>query len=96
METRPATNEEIFHYFRHIQRVQYRHFVREIYNPRSKNGISHRQYSRSKLHNIDGVPHVRYQGELTPIVAIHFTLDTDLTFVCRVRIDNPYLPVREG
>ncbi len=94
MITRPATNEEILHAFRHNRQVRYRHFVREIHNPRAKNGVSHRQYSNAKLHNISGVPHVRYQGKLEPVAALHYTLiESGHTFVTRVRIDSLYLPV---
>lgn len=79
MNIRTATNAEIIQHndfnLKYGWRVQYEHFVRETYNPRAKNGVSHRRYSRSKLYVIDGVPHVKYQGRMEPVVGLHFTTD---------------------
>ena len=90
MKTRKAAPEEIFAEFG-SRRVLYRHFVREIYNPRSENGVTHRQHSRSKLRNIDGVPNVKYQGKLYPVTATHYTLDSGTAFVASAQLDSPYL-----
>lgn len=91
MERRTATPQEIFAEARN-RRVLYRHFVREIYNPRSINGVSHKRYSRSKLRDIDGVPHVMYRGELCAVTATHFTLNSGTAFVAAIRLDSEYLP----
>lgn len=92
LKWRPATNEEILREYRYT-RANYRHFVKEIYNPRARKGVSHRQYTRAKVHNVDGVPHVRYDGELVPVRATYYTLG-ERGFVSHVEIDNPYLPPR--
>ena len=86
---RKATNAEIIaeaRIGRYHYRVQYEHYTREIYNPRAKNGVSHRRFSRSKIRDIDGVPHVQYKGELEPVIATHITLDNGATLVARVRL----------
>ena len=88
MINRPATNEEIFNTF-NTRRIQFKHFVREIYNPRAKNGVSQRQYASSKLTNVDGVPHVKYQGELQAVQASYYTLDNGNSFVANLRLDIP-------
>lgn len=92
METRKATSQEIFEHFRNHKNIRFRHFVREIYNPRSKTGVSHREFSRSKLYNIDGAPHVKHHGKFEPITATHYTLPSGHTLIALVKIDNPYLP----
>ena len=90
MNRRKATSQEIFSEFGN-RRVLYRHFVRECYNPRSENGVTHRQHSRSKLRNVDDVPHVMYQGELYPVTATHYTLEGGCMFIASVKLDSPYL-----
>ena len=91
MKTRKATSEEIFAQFRHGRSVLYRHFIREVSNPRAENGVSHRQHGRSKLRNIDGVPHVMCHGEIQAVTATHYTLDSGTEFVASVKLDSPYL-----
>ena len=92
METRRATNEEIFQHYGRFRRATFRHFIRVIHNPRAVNGVSHRQHSAAKLHNIDGVPHVQHHGEKRVVTANFYTLPSGTTFVGSLRLDNPYLP----
>jgi hypothetical protein len=92
MIRRIATAAEIFHSQRYIRRTRFRHFIKEIYNPRAKNGVSHRRHSSAALRDIDGVPHVTHNGERVAITATHYTLDTGLTFITSIRVDSPYLP----
>ena len=92
MQTRKATAIEILDKYNTGRSVRYRHFVRETYNPRAANGVSHRQFSHSKIRVIDGVPHVQYHGEIVPITGSHHTLETGYTFVANLRLDNEYLP----
>lgn len=96
MQHRQATAEEIlahkaFDIRRGVQ-VSYRHFVREIYNPRAENGVSHRQYSRSHIRVIEGKPHVMHLGEIQEITGDLVTLDTGRQFVGDLRIKSEYLP----
>lgn len=95
MKTRVATSAEILTSEQlHIKlnmSVQYRHFVREISNPRAKKGVNHRQYSRSLLRDIDGEPYVMYHGKLEKIRGQHITLESGRTFTACYVIDSPYL-----
>lgn len=63
----------------------------EIYNPRSANGVSHRQYSRSKVRVRDGKPFVIRNGDLVEITGTHCTLVTGQEFVWDLRIKSEYL-----
>ncbi len=91
METRQATNPEIFHAYRNYRRPRFRHFTHEIYNPRAANGVSHRRYSSAKLRDIDGVPHVQHGGQVVAVRATYYTLDSGSTFVSDLRLDSEYL-----
>ena len=72
-QKRPATDVEIVdgHAWdiRYDRKVQFRHFLSERYSPRAKNGVSHHEYSRSRLYVVDGVPHVRHHGRLQAVSA---------------------------
>ena len=96
MQYRQATTQEILRFrdfdIRHKMKVRFRHFVREIYNPRAKNGVSHRQHSRSRIRVVDGVPHVRHHGELHEITGDLVTLESGTQFVGDLRIKSQYLP----
>lgn len=95
MEYRPATAAEIIEHnsfnIKHGWKVQYRHFVRELYNPRAKNGVSHRQYSRSKLRVIDDKPMVMYQGKLVEVTGEVITLPNGREIVSLLRIKSDHL-----
>lgn len=91
-DSRIATAAEIFWSQRHVSRTRFRHFTKEIYNPRAENGVSHRCYSSAALRDIDGVPTVTHNGEPVAITATHYTLVTGTKFVADIRIDSPYLP----
>lgn len=97
MNTRKATPQEILE-DRSIalsiklgSKIRYRHFVREISCPHAEHGVSHVQYSRSKIRVVDDIPHVMYQGELVPVTGDMFTLHDGKQFVADIRIDSPYL-----
>ncbi|HSF96239.1 MAG TPA: hypothetical protein VLA52_14535 [Thermohalobaculum sp.] len=95
--TREATPQEILEdrsiafNIKRGWKISYRHFVRELYNPRARNGVSHRQHSRSKIYVIDGHPHVRYQGEFAEITGTHVTFPSGQTFIGDLRIKSEYL-----
>ena len=94
--TRPATPEELIVASTskgngQLRRVLYRHFVRETYNPRAANGVSHREYSRARLQIVNGVPCVQYQGKLEPVRATHITTESGVEMVALIVIDSPYL-----
>ena len=92
IQRRQATIKEINEYLVYKTRPRFRHFVREIYNPRAEHGVSHRQYSSSKIRMIDGLPHVQHLGDLIEITATHYTLDTGRTFISDLRVKSEYLP----
>ena len=77
---------------RYDRPVRFRHFVREIYAPRSKNGVRHKQYSSSRLRVVDGVPYVQHHGELVPMTATYVELDNGRGIIFDFRIKSEYLP----
>jgi len=93
---REATFDEIVGYFgRRIERkskIQYRHFLRETYSPRSVNGVQHRQYTSAMLFIKDGSVFTKHRGEVVELTASHVTLASGQTFVGDLRIKSPYLP----
>jgi len=48
-------------------RVAFRHFVKELSLVTARNGVQHRQYTRSKLRQIDGKLFVRLNGTLQEV-----------------------------
>lgn len=91
--SRRAADEELLqHYLRLPGKVMFRHFVRETFNPRAANGVSHKQYSHSRLRSINGRPHVMHHGKLEPVTANVYTLENGKTFVANLRLDSEYLP----
>lgn len=91
--TRPATSDEILARYRKFSSVRFRHFVRESYNPRAENGVSHRQYSSAKLRVLrDNQIMVRHLGELVELTATYITLPSGLTMVADLRVKSDYLP----
>lgn len=91
--SRPATQTEILARYRCFGSVRFRHFVRETYNPRAANGVSHRQYSSAKLRVLDdGRIMVRHLGELVELAGTHITLPSGLTMVADLRVKSDYLP----
>ena len=93
-----ATAAELIHDQRHIRRTRFRHFVRELNNPRAKRGVSHKQITAAKLHVIDGEPHVTHHGELVPVVGTLVTIHGIgcRPFVIDIRLDSEYLPSHFG
>lgn len=94
MKNRRATNAEILgHYHRgRDRRVSYRHFVQEIADNRTEHGVAQRQRTSARIHDVDGVPHVRKGGVLEALTATHFTLESGTEFLTDLRLDNKYLP----
>ena len=56
---REATLPELIKALGGRTKVRFRHFIRECYAPRARNGVKHVEYTTSKVTLIDGVPHVR-------------------------------------
>ena len=73
-------------------RVGFRHFVRELPDYRTENGVRHKQHGRSLLQVIDGVPHVRHHGEVVPLTATYGELDSGRTILFDLRLKSDYLP----
>lgn len=71
---RPATDAEILHWFRN-HRASFTHWVVELYRPRAKRGVAHKQRSCAKVQDIDGVPHVQYKGRLHRLKATWYERD---------------------
>jgi hypothetical protein len=90
MERRAATFEEIFRHFKHYRQVSYRHFVREVRHRRAEYGVAQREIGRSRLYDIVGVPHVRYQGKLWEVTADFITLENG-GVVVDLRLNSEYL-----
>ncbi len=92
MKRRQATPEEVIEHFTRFGRASYRHFVKEILNLRAEHGVSHRDHTSARIHDVDGVPHVTYNGLLAVVTATHFTLESGTTFLADLRIDSVHLP----
>ena len=86
---RRATDTELATYIRAYDRIRFRHFVRETYSPRAKNGIAHRQYTTAKIDTITVISG-RYRN--AKLAGTHCTLPCGTTFVTDIRIDSPHLP----
>jgi hypothetical protein len=93
MAYRTATAAEIIekcsYELKYDRAVRYRRFISEHICPKAVHGVAHRIYSRSKLRVIDGVPFVRYQGELREVTAT--VLEGERPVVFDIRIKSPYL-----
>lgn len=89
LKIRPATREEILDYYRHNTRVSFQTYVREIYSPKSKNGVRHIQRASSKIRNADGVPMVRRHNQDFELFANFYTLPSGKTFVSCPTIIKP-------
>lgn len=94
MKVRRAKNEEILeHYQVGICPASYRHFLQEYVDNRTKSGVSHRRRTSARVHDVDGVPHVRKDGVLEALTASHFTLmKSGREFLGDLRLDSEYLP----
>ncbi|WP_442784054.1 hypothetical protein [Collimonas fungivorans] len=77
-------------------RVAFRHFVKELSLVTARNGVQHRQYTRSKLRQIDGKLFVRLNGTLQEVTANMYALDLPggevKEMVWDLRIKSEYLP----
>lgn len=93
--TREATAEEVcneVHLNLMLDRpVRFRHFVRETAMVTARNGVQHRQYSRSKVTLIGGVPHVKYNGKLEQLTGTVYRLPGGRETVFDLRIKSEYL-----
>ena len=73
---RPATDAELIEgkslELTRGWKVQFRHFWVEGTDRRTETGVMHRQYGRSTLRVIDGVPFVRHHGRLQRVTASLF------------------------
>lgn len=72
-------------------RVSFRHFVREVPDYRTENGVRHKQHGSSRLQVIDGVPHVRHHGHVVPLTATYGELDTGTQIIFDLRLKSDYL-----
>ena len=96
METREATPAEILKKhawdIKRGRSVRFRGFVREVYAPRAKNGVAHREYFRSRMIERDGVPFLRVEGmELVEAAATVGILPDGREFLFDLRIKSPHL-----
>ena len=89
---RTATPEEIIKDRRIHSRPRFRHFVREIYNPRAKHGVSHKQYTSAKMRVIDGRPFATYKGDLVELTATIIAIDGRAPLVLDLRVKSAWLP----
>src|SRR5690606_4546310 len=93
---RPATVEEVLTgygmYLRNNWPVSFRHFAREIAAPRARNGVAHRQHSRSRLYVIDGKPHVKHRGKLAEVTATVAIQPSGRENVFDLRLNSEHLP----
>lgn len=95
MHIRQASAAEILDhvalYLRCGLRARYRHFTTEVLNRRARNGVSHRQHSRSKITMINGQPHVRHQGAMRPVTCSVATLAGGKQVSFDLRLASEYL-----
>lgn len=77
-------------------RLRYRHFCREVYNPRARNRVSHRTHSSARpFVGNDGKVYVRHQGKAHEITGtlVSYPESTGIRpFVADIRIKSDYLP----
>lgn len=95
MKHRPATPREIIddqgYRIRSGLKISYRHFLHErAYGP-GKHGVKHVQFTSSKITLKDGLPHVRYMGDLVELTATHYTTEDGTQFLSDYRIKSEYL-----
>lgn len=88
LKFRLATTDEIAaHWLRTgSRRTAFETYVREIYTPRSKNGVRHQRYARSKIWEDAGKIYGRRLGETVELIADHVTMPDGTTFVARLRM----------
>lgn len=91
MEHRNATPAEVLKAVRVGQRMSYRHFLVELYSPRSKSGVQHRQRSTGRILLIDGVPSVKHHGKIEPLTGSIATLDCGKEIFYDLRLNSSYL-----
>ena len=75
----PATDKDIIDLnkfnIEHGYKVSFRHGIMEMGRVNSKNGVAHRDHSRSKLYIVDGIPHVKRKGQLVKVTATVAIID---------------------
>lgn len=98
MTNRTATPAEIIAdrdmQIRHGWKVSYRHFTHERSCPGAKHGVKHITKTASKIVIKDGVPYVRYMGQLQELTAtVVFYKGDSITreFITDYRIKSEYL-----
>ena len=89
---REATLDELITRCQFGYPVTFRHFTMEMNNPRARNGVSHRQYSRSTLRLVNGKPSVRHHGKMVEVTGTLYTLEDGRQFVGLLRVKSEYLP----
>lgn len=93
---RPATDAELITGYATEMRlgwpVRFRHFTLELYSPNAKNGVQHRQHSRSKLTVVDGVPFVRHHGKMERVTATIAESEGVRPAIFDLRLASEYLP----
>ncbi len=93
--TRQATPAEIIEAqataIRYGYRVSYRHFIHERMCKGAKHGVKHIEKTASKITVTNGVPFVRYMGEMVELTGT-FYKSAECTFICDLRVKSQYLP----
>ena len=80
IQSAEATRQEIVSYYGN-RKVQFEHWTREIYDPRTETGVRHKTLTTAKCRVIDGVPTVRYLGDDYELKARRYTMETGRTFI---------------
>lgn len=72
-------------------RCRFRHFVKEVYAPRRKNGVRHIDHSKRVPFIREGQAFVHFQGRDQKLTASLCSPDDCSEFVYDVRLDSEYL-----
>lgn len=95
MKHRQATDDEvrddIERSIRIGSKVKVRHFTRELYAPRSKNGVKHVNHTSVKPFIKDGKAYAKIRGETHELTASHATLPSGRGIVWDHRIKSEHL-----
>lgn len=91
MQHRNATLAEVVKAVRVGQKMSFRHFIKEIYAPRSRNGVRHQERSISTILMVDGVPSVKHHGRIEPLTGSIATMDDGKEIFYDLRIKSEYL-----
>lgn len=93
---RTATTAEIVEHFALFNRPRIRHFTKEIYCRRGRNGVAHRKYTSAKIFEQDGKVFAKLQGRVQELTADHCIYSYESgarhEHVLDLRIKSEYLP----